>query len=215
MKASAEQRAAAIMSNVETIKTPPFSVEAEQAVLGGIMIDATALAKVADVVGPDDFYRGDHRLIYRAILEQDARDHGIDAVTLGEYLASRHELDNAGGLAYLATLARDTPTSANCRTYAEIVRDRSMRRQLIAAGTEIAEQGYSTRTDLRETLDEAQRLVMNLGENRHDTGPAPIQDSIGHWLDSMTLRSEAADGILGLRTGLAHLDEFTCGMSCC
>jgi len=202
----------ATASALEQMRTPPHSLEAEQSVLGAVMIEGKALSEVADVVTEADFYRADHKLIYRSMIEQDGRNQPIDAVTLAEYLQSRHQLEQAGGLAYLATLARDTPTSANCRSYAKIVREHSIRRQMITAGGSIAEQGFNSRTDLRESLDEAQRLVLALGEDRSNTGPMFLTQAVGPWYDDLTKRENAKDGIIGLRTGLDALDQFTCGM---
>ncbi|HET7921765.1 MAG TPA: DnaB-like helicase N-terminal domain-containing protein, partial [Gammaproteobacteria bacterium] len=115
---------------LDAVRVPPHSVEAEQAVLGGLMLDNATWEQIADRLVEDDFYRHDHRLLFRAITELTERDTPFDAVTLAEWLQARNLLDQAGGLAYLATLARDTPTAANVRAYADIVRERSVLRQL-------------------------------------------------------------------------------------
>jgi len=117
---------------------PPHSIEAEQAVLGGLLLDPRPGITSADVVIPEDFYRPDHRLIFQAIGELAGNAKPCDVVTVVGELERRSELDQAGGLAYLGSLARDTPTAANVRAYADIVRERSLLRQLITAGTEIA-----------------------------------------------------------------------------
>src|SRR5579871_5207921 len=119
---------------VEAMRTPPHSTEAEQAVLGGLMLDNSAWERVADRIREEDFYRQDHRLIFLAMTELADQDQPFDAVTLAEWLQARGKLEQAGGLAYLATLARDTPTAANVRAYADIVRERSVLRQLIRVG---------------------------------------------------------------------------------
>ena len=117
---------------------PPHSIEAEQAVLGGLLLDPAAWDNVADVIIPEDFYRPDHKLIFQAIGALAGSAKPCDVVTVVGELERRSELDQAGGLAYLGSLARDTPTAANVRAYADIVRERSLLRQLITAGTEIA-----------------------------------------------------------------------------
>ena len=119
--------------------TPPHSIEAEQAVLGGLLLDAQAWDNVADAVTREDFYRPDHQLIFDAIgaLAGDAKP--CDVVTVSQHLERTGTLERAGGLAYLSSIARDTPTAANVRAYADIVRERSLLRQLIRAGTDIAE----------------------------------------------------------------------------
>ena len=121
--------------------TPPHSIEAEQAVLGGLLLDAQAWDNVADAVTREDFYRPDHQLIFDAIgaLAGDAKP--CDVVTVSQHLERTGTLEGAGGLAYLSSIARDTPTAANVRAYADIVRERSLLRQLIRAGTDIAAVG--------------------------------------------------------------------------
>ncbi len=122
---------------------PPHSVEAEQAVLGAVLIDSSAWDQVADVVVADDFYRPDHRAIFEAIADLIAGGRPCDVVTAAEQLERRGRLETAGGLAYLGTLARDTPTAANVRTYGQIVRERALLRRLIEAGREITASGFN------------------------------------------------------------------------
>ena len=123
---------------MDTLRTPPHSIEAEQAVLGGLLLDTTAWDQVGDSVNADEFYRNDHRLIFAAIGGLAAESRPIDVVTVSEYLQRHAQLEEAGGLAYLGTLARDTPTAANVRAYAQIVRERALLRGLVSAGTAIA-----------------------------------------------------------------------------
>ncbi|MGH6884616.1 MAG: DnaB-like helicase N-terminal domain-containing protein, partial [Geminicoccales bacterium] len=120
----------------DEVRTPPHSVEAEQAVLGGLMLDPNAWDAVADVVGAADFYRRDHRLIFRAISELVERHQPCDAVTISETLESHGELSQIGGLAYLGALAKETPSAANVRADAAIVRERAVLRRLIQVGGE-------------------------------------------------------------------------------
>ena len=136
--------------------TPPHSVEAEQAVLGSLLLEASAWDQVADCVGESDFYRPDHRLIFQAIGVLAGAGRPCDAVTVSEQLERLGRLDAAGGLAYLGSLARDTPTAANVRAYAEIVRERSLLRQLSQAGTEIASAVFHNEGEsARELVDRA------------------------------------------------------------
>src|SRR6202142_1331751 len=123
--------------------TPPHSVEAEQSVLGALLIDGSAWDQVADIVTAEDFYRPDHRLIYEALAELIATGRPGDVVTVSEQLERRARLEDAGGLAYLGTPARDTPTAANVRAYANIVRERALLRALIEAGRAIASSVFS------------------------------------------------------------------------
>lgn len=198
---------------LESMRQPPYSLEAEQAVLGGLMLDNTAWSRIASRVTESDFYRQDHRLIFRSICELAEADSGFDAVTLAERLQARNKLDQAGGLAYLAILARDTPTAANVRAYADIVRERSVLRQLIRIGGELAESSY--RPDgrsLAEIVDEAQAQIMSVGATRTDHGPRAVSESLGAWHDGMDRRGESVDGITGLRTDFSALDNLTCGL---
>ncbi|MCS6947564.1 MAG: replicative DNA helicase, partial [Steroidobacteraceae bacterium] len=122
----------------DTLRTPPHSIEAEQSVLGGLLLDPAAWDHVADVLRGDDFYRPDHRLVFEAIAHLAAQGKPCDAIVVGEYLTRTGKIDEAGGLAYLGNLARETPTAEHVRAYAEIVREQSLRRKLQRAGHEIA-----------------------------------------------------------------------------
>ena len=128
----------------QRLKVPPNSIEAEQSLLGGLMLDHTSWDKIADVVTADDFYRKDHRLIFSAIATLAEGANPCDVVTVSEFLDNRGELDDAGGLEYLATLANETPGAANARSYARILRERSMLRSLITAGNEISGAAFVT-----------------------------------------------------------------------
>jgi replicative DNA helicase len=126
------------------IKVPPNSIEAEQSLIGGLMLDAQAWDKIADVVTAEDFYRKDHRLIFSAIANLVEAGSPCDVVTVSEFLDKRGELEAAGGLEYLATLANETPGAANARAYAGILRDRAIERSLINVGNEIAGSAFAT-----------------------------------------------------------------------
>src|SRR6202046_2661542 len=147
------------------LRLPPHSVEAEQSVLGGLMLDAAAWDQVADRVTAEDFYRHDHRLIFEAVAGLIERSQPCDAVTLSGHLESQGLLDQVGGLAYLGSLARDTPTAANIRAYADIVRERGVLRQLITAGNAIVTAALEPEgREAREIVDEAERAVFEIAE---------------------------------------------------
>ena len=146
--------------------TPPHSTEAEQAVLGGLLIDASSWDQIGDVVSADDFYRPDHSLIFSAIAELVATSRPPDVVTCAEQLQRRGKLDDAGGLGYLSTLVRDTPTAANSRAYAQIVRERSLLRQLISAGRDITGSAFaSDGRSARDLVDEAESRASENADN--------------------------------------------------
>src|SRR5215470_7860769 len=177
MAGPSKARSAALVSLADT-PTPPHSVEAEQAVLGGLLLDPVAWDNVADIVHPEDFYRPDHQLIFEAIGKIAGDGKPCDAVTISQHLDSINKLDAAGGLAYLSTIARETPTAANVRAYAEIVRERSLLRQLIRAGTEIASAVFNNDGETaRALVDRAEQRVFEIAEGsfRKRDGAIPVR----------------------------------------
>ncbi|MDX1251429.1 MAG: replicative DNA helicase [Gammaproteobacteria bacterium] len=199
----------------EALKVPPHSVEAEQAVLGGLMLENSAWDQVADLIGEEDFYRRDHRLIFRAISELAHRNTPFDIITLSEQLAAINELDNAGGLAYLGTLAKNTPTAANIKAYATIVRERSVLRQLIRVGTEIANSAYVPEgRDSPELLDNAEKLVFEIAERgaRGKRGFTAIKDLLVKAVDRIDTLFQQDNPITGVPTGFTDFDEMTSGL---
>ncbi|HMC12765.1 MAG TPA: DnaB-like helicase N-terminal domain-containing protein, partial [Gallionellaceae bacterium] len=152
-------------SQLDAIKLPPHSVEAEQSVLGGVLLDTTAWDKIADLIGEQDFYRNEHRLIYRHIARLSDHAKPVDVITVAESLESNAELERAGGLAYLGSLAQNVPSAANIRRYAEIVRERSIMRKLAEVGSEIATSAFNPAgRDADQLLDEAESKVFEIAE---------------------------------------------------
>ncbi|MFP5304822.1 MAG: replicative DNA helicase [Gammaproteobacteria bacterium] len=196
-------------------KLPPYSIEAEQSVLGGLMLDNRAWHELADRLSPEDFYREDHQLIYRAICELVGTNRPCDFVTLSEHLKAHGQLDAAGGLAYLGSLANDTPSAANVLAYAEIVRERAVLRGLIAAGGDIAELGFrSEGRPHAELLDLAEQKVFALrsrAEHARSTYFAmpELMESLERKIDF--LRQNPA-GLAGLATGFTDFDAKTTGL---
>ncbi len=147
-------------------RVPPQSLEAEEAVLGGILLDNTALDRITELVHVDDFYRESHRTVFRAMLDLSARNEPSDLITLAEVLKGHGELAAVGGSAYLAELAERVPTAAHVVQYAKIVRDKSILRALIGAATEIAMHGYDGRQDVGEMLDRAEQLIFGISDRK-------------------------------------------------
>lgn len=144
------------------LKVPPHSVEAEQSVLGGLMLDNNAWERILDQVSDGDFYRHDHRLIFRAVARLAERNSPFDVVTLSEQLEQEGQLSQVGGLAYLGELAKNTPSVANIKAYAQIIRERATLRQLISISTDIADSAYSPQGKSGdEILDEAERKILD------------------------------------------------------
>ncbi len=197
------------------LRVPPHSVEAEQSVLGGLLLDNSTWDSVADRLRSEDFYRRDHQLIFAGIAELSARSEPSDAVTLAEYLASKGQADDTGGLAYLAGLARDTPTAANIRAYADIVRERSVLRQLIRVSGEVAASAYDSEgRTASELVDETERRVFEIAEQGRRTGSGfvPIRDVLGATIDRLDMLHQNQGQLTGVSTGYNDLDRMTAGL---
>jgi replicative DNA helicase len=201
---------------LESLKLPPHSVEAEQSVLGGLMLDNEAADKIGDVLGADDFYSDAHRIVYRHIVHLIGDGKPADVVTVSEALASSQKLDYVGGLAYLGALAQNVPTAANIRHYANIVRERSILRQLAATATDIAESAFNPLGRSAKTvLDEAEAKVLHIAE-QGSRGAQNFQ-VIGKLLADVVERIETLynrddpSDVTGVPTGFADLDRMTSG----
>lgn len=202
---SAEQR----------LKIPPNSVEAEQSLLGGLMLDNESWDKVADIVVADDLYRKDHRLIFAAIAGLIEDSQPCDVVTVSEYLDSRNQLEEAGGLEYLATLANETPGAANARAYARILRERSTLRSLIHAGNEISGSAFAAdgRTS-SELVDEAERRVFEIADkgSRGKVGFRALKQILPGAVDRIDLLHQSDGDITGIPSGFTEFDKLTAGL---
>jgi replicative DNA helicase len=202
-------------SVADGLRLPPHSIEAEQAVLGGLMIDSAAWDQVADRVNADDFYRHDHKLIFTAAAALIERNQPCDAVTLSGHLESQGVLDEVGGLAYLGTLARDTPTAANIRAYADIVRERSVLRQLITAGNAIVSSALEPEgREAREIVDDAERSVFEIAErgSRGRVGFKPVKEVLPEVVNRIDELYHSEGKLTGISTGFKQLDEMTSGL---
>src|SRR5690348_14517762 len=148
------------------LRVPPHSIEAEQSLLGGLLLDNQAFDRIADLVGAEDFYRDDHRRIFRHISRLIEAAKPADVVTVGESIESSEDKDRTGGLAYLGALAQNTPSALNIRRYAELVRERSVQRRLARVATEIAESALGPAgKDIGQLLDEAESKILEVGES--------------------------------------------------
>jgi replicative DNA helicase len=197
------------------LRLPPHSIEAEQAVLGGLMIDAAAWDQIADRVMAEDFYRNDHRLIFTATAGLIERNQPCDAVTLSGHLESQGVLEQVGGLAYLGTLARDTPTAANIRAYADIVRERSVLRQLISAGNAIVGSALEPEgREAREIVDDAERAVFEIAErgSRGKVGFRQVKAILPDVVNRIDELYHSDGKLTGIATGFKQLDEMTSGL---
>ncbi len=202
-------------SRIDQLRVPPQSVEAEQAVLGGLMLAPDAFDRVADLLNDKDFYRRDHQLIYRAIRELAEKDRPFDAVTLGEWFDSNGLSEQVAGGAYLVELASTTPSAANIKAYAEIVRDKAVLRQLIEIGTEIVNDGFQPEgRESSEILAKAEQQVFAIAEagSRGRQDFTPINKAMAEAFDVLQTRHANGGGITGLPTGYTEFDQMTAGL---
>ena len=199
----------------DPLRVPPHSLQAEQSLLGGLMLDNQTWDSVADKVNDGDFYRREHRLIFAAIRDLAARDQPFDVVTLAEWLERTGQLEDAGGLPYLGVIATGTPSAANVKAYAKIVRERSVLRQLISVGTGISDIAFNTEgREVAELLDEAERRVFEIAEQeqRGGGGFQPLRSLLGKAVERIEILFQRNEPITGLPTGFADFDEMTSGL---
>uniref|UniRef100_A0A7C4AJB4 Replicative DNA helicase n=1 Tax=Thermodesulfovibrio aggregans TaxID=86166 RepID=A0A7C4AJB4_9BACT len=192
-------------------RLPPQSLEAEQAVLGAIIIEGESITKAIDILTPQDFYREPHRKIYTAMLELFNKNEPIDLITLTEHLKDKGQLDEAGGLGYLSNLATVVPTSANIRYHAKLVREKALLRALIRACTEIVTKVYEEPDDAEEMLDYAERSIFEISEKRMDTNFYQMKDVVKHTFKIIESMYEKKAVITGIPSGFRDLDGLTSG----
>lgn len=201
---------------VAAVKMPPHSIEAEQSVLGGLMLDNEAWDRVAEKVVEQDFYLRAHRFIFAAMSRLAEATQPIDIITVSENLEANLQLDDVGGFAYLGEIAKNTPSAANILAYAEIVRERAVVRDMISVAHDIADAGYDTqgRTSA-ELLDFAETKVFKIAEQRTNAneGPEPINSILAKTIEKIDeLFRSPYDGVTGVSTGYVDLDKMTNGM---
>ncbi len=202
------------MTPDKLLRLPPHSVEAEQSLLGGLMLDQRAWDQVADVLRVEDLYRADHRLIFSAVADLVERNQPPDAVTVSEHLQRNGQLEAAGGLPYLARLVEDTPSAANIRAYATIVRERAMLRQLIQIGGDIAASANSSGgLTVDEIVDHAEQRVFEIadGGQRRGSGFVSLKTILPQTIDRLDMLSHSTSDITGVSTGFTELDKMTSG----
>jgi replicative DNA helicase len=207
--------AAPKLAIVESPKVPPHSLEAEQSVLGGLMLSATAWDQIADKITETDFYREDHRLIFRAIYDLHNSNRPCDAVTVSEWFESHGKADQVDGGSYISQLANNTPSAANVGAYADIVREKSILRSLIDVGAEITSSAFSS--DGRESktlLEEAERLVFAIADKgaRGGSGFVSVQDTLKQAMSKIEELNAFEGDITGIPTGYLKFDRLTAGL---
>lgn len=202
---------------LDYLRVPPHSVEAEQSVLGGLLLDNAAWDRITDVLNEDDFYRFDHKIIWQHISRLISLARPADVVTVNESLVSANKADEVGGLAYLNALAHNTPSAANIRRYAEIVRERSMLRKLVSVADEIAAAAFNPQgKEARQLLDEAESRVFQIAQEGARGGEGfkdiqPLLAEVVERIDELYHREGDSD-VTGVPTGFSDLDRMTSGL---
>ncbi|HVC49891.1 MAG TPA: replicative DNA helicase [Burkholderiales bacterium] len=204
-------------AGIDNLKLPPHSIEAEQSVLGALLIENAAWERIGDLIDESDFYRQDHRLIYHHIVKLIDRNSPADVITVSEALGSCNELVTAGGLSYLSALVENTPSSANIRRYAEIVRERSIMRRLVEVGGQIADSAFNPRgRDAAQLLDTAEGAVFEIAEagargKQGFVSMQPLLKQVVTRIDELYHRDNPNE-VTGMPTGYLDLDEKTSGL---
>ncbi len=202
-------------SQTAALKVPPHSLDAEQSVLGGLLLDNSAWDQIADRVSQEDFYQRSNALIFAAIRGLIEAGSPCDLVTLSQWLEKRNQLDDAGGLIYLTELVESTPSAANVRAYAAIVREKSVLRHLIRVGGQIADAAFNTEgRETRELLDHVEQLVFQIadGENRGRGGFAGMSDVLTRVIERIDELHQSGSALTGVSSGFTDLDEKTAGL---
>lgn len=199
------------MSELFSERIPPQSIEAEQAVLGAVFLDPTALTLASERLIPEDFYRAAHQKIFHAMLRVADKGEPVDLVTVTAELAALEQLEEVGGVSYLSELADSVPTAANVEYYARIVEEKSLLRRLIRTATSIAQDGYTREDEIDVLLDEAERKIMEVSQRKHSGAFKNIKDVLVQTYDNIEMLHNRNGDITGIPTGFTELDRMTSG----
>jgi len=198
----------------ELLKVPPQSIEAEQSVLGGLLLENQSWDRIADIITSDDFYRREHRIIFHAISALCEESSPADVVTVSEWLERSGDLETAGGLAYLGSLANNTPSAANIVAYAAIVRESSVMRELARAASDIGNAVFTPEgRSANELLDLAEKRIFDISEKGHRRGDfQPLNTLLSRAVDRIDELFRSKSSITGVPTGFSDLDDMTSGL---
>jgi replicative DNA helicase len=193
-------------------KVPPQNIEAEQSVLGSILIEQDAIAKVVEILSPESFYRDAHKRIFRAAMVLYEKGEAVDLVTAAEELRRQGSLDASGGAAYLTSLANSVPTAANVEYYAKIVEEKAVLRNLIQSATQIVTSGYENKEDAEAVLDRAEQLIFDISQKRSVKSYSPLKSVLVDAFDKIEHLYNNKGGVTGVPTGFRELDMITSGL---
>lgn len=193
-------------------RLPPQNIEAEQSVLGAMLIDKEAIARATEILTADDFYREAHRVIYNAMLELYNKNEAVDMVTITDILRRDNKLEDVGGIAYVTSLANAVPTAANIKFHADIVAEKSVLRQLVRVSTEIAAMGYEANDEVSVLLDTAESRILEISNRKKKNDFTPIGDVLMESVQSIEKLLHNKGGLTGIPSGFADLDKLTSGL---
>jgi replicative DNA helicase len=192
-------------------RIPPQNLEAEQAVLGAILLDSLAIVVVMEFISSDDFYRESHRRIFQAMINLHMSNEPIDLITLTTQLQTDQQLDNVGGISYLTELASSVPTSANVQYYGRIVEEKSILRKLIRTATEIVSNGYTGAEDVQELLNDAERKILEISTRKSTSGFVSIRKVLMEVFERVEMLHQSSGMTTGIPSGFPDLDKLTSG----
>jgi len=202
------------MKDIDTSlhKVPPQNLEAEQSVIGGILLDNQALNSVLEILDADAFYSEAHRKIFAAIVELYDKNEPSDLITLSNILKSKNQLDQTGGVSYLSSLADNVPSAANISHYSKIVKEKAILRRLIGTATEILNKSYNSAADIDTVLDEAEHAIFEISENKIRPAFSPFKDIIKESVKTIEKLYERKELVTGVPTGYEKIDDITSGL---
>jgi replicative DNA helicase len=201
----------AVLAKHNELRVPPQNIEAEQSVLGGIMLDNTILNKVVEMLTPENFYKSAHQKIYSAILDLSEKGDPIDIITLNNHLKLKNQLENVGNTAYITFLSSTVPTAANVEYYAKIVREKSLLRRIISASTELAGDAFNETDDVDSFLDHAEQVIFDISQEKITASFYSVKDVIKSSFKTIEQLFHKKQLITGIPTGFADLDKMTSG----
>ncbi|KMK77933.1 replicative DNA helicase [Alkalihalobacillus pseudalcaliphilus] len=199
------------MSDLFADRTPPQNIEAEQAVLGAIFLEDSALVTATERLQPEDFYRASHQRIYEIMLDLAEKGEPVDLVTITAELQDRQWLDDVGGVSYLADLSNAVPTAANVEYYSRIVEEKSVLRRLIKVATHIAAEGYQSDDEVDAILDDAEKTILDVAQRKNTSAFVTIKDVLVETYENIEMLQNQKGDITGIPTGFLELDKMTAG----
>lgn len=200
------------MNEVWQNQIPPQDIEAEQAVLGAIFLDADSIIDAMEIIEPQDFYRRSHQIIFQAMIQLNDRNESIDLITLKAEIEKSNSLEDIGGLTYLTELSQASPSAASIAYYAKIVDDKATLRNLIQTASRIVTKGFEQDEDVQSIIDQAEKSILEVSEKRNSNGFQSIADVLNRTIENIDQLAQNNEEITGLPTGYAALDKMTAGL---